>query len=166
MGIDDLQNSDTSSKNVKFKNVLTIGAGIGIMLPILGAALVALYWLFYDFLVHKDQRGFFLLQDFGHLAALLTPFLVGVIVVWFFMRKRRIILGLVIGIGIVVAPYLLWFINYNRSIVECAKTEPMCGEWSLVIFAFDFFICLINFLALIGFTVLISTANKIRKPIA
>jgi hypothetical protein len=98
------------------------------------------------------------------LAVLLTPFLVSAVVIWFFIKRQKIIIGMVIGTAIVVLPYLLWSLNYYRSIIECVKTEPMCGEWAPLTFAFVLLICLGNFFALIGFTVLLAMVKKIWKP--
>ena len=158
------QSKNLSPKRViSFRDLLGIGTGITAMLPILVAAIVTVYWLIYDFIVYKDERVFFLLMNLRISAVLLTPFLVSAIVTGFFIKKQKIIIGLVIGTLIVVVPYLLWSLNYYRSIVECVKTEPMCGEWAPLVSVFVLLICLGNFFALIGFTVLFTRVRKIQK---
>ena len=149
---------------------LAVWLAIAAMLPTLGIGI----WLFGK--LFHDLWGYTALNDLsawtwnevlspeiGWVVSWLAPFLLGVVVAGFILRKRKTTPGIVSGIVTICASYLVLCWNQGRIVDECSRTQYMCGEWSFLNYALYFVMCAVNSLALAAFIFLVNKIQVRRK---
>jgi hypothetical protein len=132
---------------------------IGI-LPFVGAILLILKFAFDAQLEPQGDPDLFgrRLQLLIHL---LVPLSFGICLagLGFLIRKPK--LGIILGIAAIALVYVVMILNNERAVAECAKTYGMvCGEWSVVGYAFWGGMWLVDALALFGLGTWVIHRNK------